>query len=123
MTSGPSLTPQALGSQAEQLARRHLERQGLRMVESNFRCRCGEIDLIMQDCEYLVFVEVRLRKSSGYGCAAETVSTGKQRRLIAAAELYLQRLQGGPPPCRFDVVAVTGGATPRLEWFRDAFQC
>ena len=99
----------------------HLQAQGLRLLERNFRSRGGEIDLIMQQGDTLVFVEVRFRQSSDYGSPAETVTAAKQQRLINTASHYLQR-RGRELPCRFDIVAITGARQERIEWFQDAFR-
>ena len=88
----------------------------------NFRCRSGELDLIMRDGEQLVFVEVRSRRHARYGTPAESVTRTKQQRLLRTAALYLQR-QRPDLPCRFDVVAILeSGGEPQVEWIRDAFQ-
>ncbi len=109
------------GDQAETLACSHLQQTGLQLVEKNYRCKGGEIDLIMRDGESLVFVEVRFRKSSSFGSAAESVTASKQRKLITAASHYLQR-QRNSWPCRFDVVGITGEHDPVIQWIKDAFQ-
>ena len=110
------------GRNSEQLARQHLEQHGLRHLQSNYRCKSGEIDLIMQDGEWLVFVEVRYRKNSSFGSACESVTPDKQRKLLASASHYLQR-SGTTSPCRFDVVGVSGeNSRTSIEWVRDAFQ-
>ena len=112
----------AQGTAAEELALDYLQARGLTLVTHNFRCRGGELDLIMREGETLVFVEVRSRRQSTYGTPAETVTPTKQQRLIHAASLYLQR-QALDPPCRFDVVAILqDGSAPRIDWIRDAFQ-
>jgi len=108
----------AIGESKEKLAREYLERRGLELVGHNYRCRRGEIDLVMRDAETLVFVEVRFRTSSSFGTPAETVDARKQRRLTAAASHYLQHNPTNRP-CRFDVVAVSGN--DRIDWIRDAF--
>ena len=95
----------AQGTAAEDLALRYLEARGLNLVTRNFRCRTGELDLIMRDGEQLVFVEVRSRRHARYGTPAESVTRTKQQRLLRAAAFYLQR-QRLDPPCRFDVVAI-----------------
>lgn len=108
-----------LGRSAEAHAERFLESQGLKRVTRNWRCRFGEIDLIMRDQTTLVFVEVRMRSSAAFGGAAASVTASKQRKLLAAAKLYLSNLPE-MPPCRFDVVALTdSGAAP--EWIQSAF--
>ena len=112
----------AQGSQAEDLARRFLEARGLELLTRNFRCRSGELDLIMRDGEQLVFVEVRSRRHTRYGTPAESVTRTKQQRLLRTAAFYLQR-QRIDPPCRFDVVAILqSDGEPQVEWIRNAFQ-
>jgi putative endonuclease len=111
------------GAAAEQRAVEHLQRAGLTTITRNYRSPFGEIDLIMQHGETIVFVEVRYRRRSDYGSPAETVDARKQGRLRATAEHFLQHTsESSNKPCRFDIVAVT--LTPngeRLEWLRDAF--
>ncbi len=112
----------AQGAAAEELALRYLEAQGLTLVMRNFRCRTGELDLIMRDGGSLVFVEVRSRRYVRYGTPAESVTRAKQQKLLRAATFYLQR-QRLDLPCRFDVVAILRpGGEPHIEWIRDAFQ-
>jgi putative endonuclease len=103
---------QQQGHEAEQQARAHLQRRGLKLVEANYRCRGGEIDLVMRDGATLVFVEVRQRSSASHGGAVASIHGEKKRRLVCAARTYLLRF-ADPPPCRFDVVAVDGAA---LDW-------
>lgn len=90
----------------------------------NWHCRFGEIDLVMQDGEFLVFVEVRRRRrvTSRHPSAAQTVGPRKQARLQRTARCYLASMRE-PPACRFDVVAIEedGVGNERLEWIRDAF--
>ena len=117
----------ALGRQAEDLARRHLEAQGLRLLERNYRCRAGELDLVMLDGSTLVLVEVRSRSTSTHGDAASTVGARKQQRVIRAARhLMLTRPDYRRLPARFDVVAIDpgspGAAGPTVTWIRDAFR-
>jgi len=107
------------GEAAESLACRYLEQQGLVLVERNYRCRTGEVDLIMRDGDCLVFVEVRSRHNSRYGTPAETITRTKQRRLCRAAAHYLLTHRCNTP-CRFDVIAIL--QQQKLEWIRDAFQ-
>lgn len=112
---------QARGARAEERALAYLERQGLALVVRNYRCKGGEIDLIMREADgTLVFVEVRQRASRAFGGAAASVTPAKQRRILLAAEHYLaaQAEPGAAPRCRLDVVALEPG---RLEWIRDAF--
>ncbi|MBK8183637.1 MAG: YraN family protein [Candidatus Competibacteraceae bacterium] len=112
----------AQGTAAEDFALHYLEARGLTLVARNFRCRAGELDLILRDGEQLVFVEVRSRRSSQFGTPAESVTHSKQQRLLRAAAFYLQR-QRLDLPCRFDVVAILQpGDAPQVEWIQDAFQ-
>jgi putative endonuclease len=116
----PNPTP---GSAAEIAAAKWLTRQGLELVEKNYRCKGGEIDLIMRSGTDLIFVEVRLRKRSDYGSAAESVTATKQRRIICAARHFLAahpRWQNSG--CRFDVVATTDSTqATEWQWLRHAF--
>lgn len=108
-----------LGQTAEAHAERYLTAQGLKRIARNWRCRFGEIDLIMREGDTLVFVEVRMRSHADFGGAAASIDAGKQRKLLAAAKLYLSALPE-IPPCRFDVVALTDQrAAP--QWIKSAF--
>jgi len=110
------------GRQAEDLARRHLGRNGLKFLQSNYRCPFGEIDLVMLDGDTIVFVEVRYRARADFGAPAETVDARKQGRLRATAAHFLQRERwASKKPCRFDIVAVTGAGTDSLRWLQNAF--
>jgi len=106
------------GTRAEDLCAELLRRYGLRVLERNWRCRHGEIDLIAEEQGTLVFAEVRMRSTSNFGGAAESVTEAKRARILAAARLYLTRRPEAP--CRFDVFLV-GGDASRIEWIRDAF--
>jgi putative endonuclease len=121
----PENTTEA-GRRGEELARRHLESQGLELLERNYRCRAGEIDLVMLEGRTLVLVEVRSRTSATHGSAAATVGSRKQRRFtLAARHLMLTRPQYRRLAARFDVVAIDptpGGGPARLTWIRDAFR-
>ena len=110
------------GIKAEELAKQHLEQQGLVTLTRNFRCRQGEIDLIMRQGKTLVFVEVRYRKSAAFGSPAETVTKSKQQKIITAANYYLTGCGQHDMGCRFDVVAITGQHPAKIEWITDAFQ-
>jgi putative endonuclease len=107
------------GAAAEALAERYLAARGLAIVERNFRCRGGEIDLVARDGATLVFVEVRLRRSASHGGAAASVDAAKQRRLLHAARVYLGA--HGETPARCDVVVLDALDPARIEWIRDAF--
>jgi len=106
------------GAKAEALAAEFLAARGARIVERNFRRRCGEIDLIAQDGDTLVFVEVRLRTRSDFGGAAASITAKKRARMTAAAGLYLARLRS-TPPCRFDAVLLDAIDSARIEWLKD----
>lgn len=109
----------ATGARAEELCAELMRRSGLRILARNWRCRAGEIDLVAQDGDTLVFVEVRLRRDASFGGAAESVGAAKRARLVAAARRYLA---GRPEvPCRFDVLLLDALAPARVRWIRDAF--
>jgi putative endonuclease len=114
---------QAIGREAETLACDYLRSRGLALVERNYRSRVGEINLIMHERGCLIFVEVRYRRQARYGSGAESVDARKQARLVACARHYLLRHpRAARRPCRFDVVAISGGgAQPAIEWIPDAF--
>ncbi|MEW7978019.1 MAG: YraN family protein [Candidatus Sedimenticola endophacoides] len=108
---------------AEAAALRHLLGLGLTLLERNYRCRSGEIDLIMREHTTLLFIEVRYRKGLEYSSPAESVDARKRRRIITTARHYLRTRTGErDPPCRFDVVALWGEKAENIEWIRDAFQ-
>ena len=117
--TGARTAKQRAGAAAEDLAAAFLRRRGLTIVERNFRCRGGEIDLVARDGAALVFVEVRLRRSGSHGGAAASVDAAKQRRVLRAARLYLAGR--GDVACRCDVVLLDALDPARVEWIRDAF--
>ncbi len=127
LTKLPSTLAMITGQKNERLAERFLKQKGLKLIERNYRCRAGEIDLIMADGDSLVFVEVRFRKHKKYGSASESVNLRKQQKLIKAAQYYLlAHFHSHEPACRFDVVAIDGNQTPKLsqnpiEWLPNAF--
>lgn len=108
------------GGAAEDRAAHWCRERGWRLLERNFRARGGEIDLICLDGETLVFIEVRQRRSVRYGGAAASVTPGKQRKVVRAAQHYLQ---SHPPmarrPARFDVLAL--GREADIDWIKSAF--
>jgi len=116
---------QAPGRAAEDAALRFLESRGCALVARNYRCRLGEIDLVMRDGESLVFVEVRARGSDAYGGAAASVGISKQRRLAATARHFLMtHPREAERAARFDVVAISGpGGENSPRWIRAAFDC
>ncbi|KAB7771237.1 MULTISPECIES: YraN family protein [Xanthomonas] len=110
------------GNAVEAAARAELERAGLRLIAANVAFRGGELDLVMQQAQSLVFVEVRYRRSTAFGGGAASVDLRKRRRLLLAAQLFLAaHPQYANWPCRFDVVEAEGDP-PRLTWLRDAFR-
>lgn len=111
------------GALAEDFAQRYLGARGLRLVQRNFRCRCGEIDLVMRDGADLVMVEVRYRSSASLVDPVMTITRAKRQRLLRAAARYLQaRPADSERNVRFDVLAVSGSlAAPRCTWYRAAF--
>ena len=106
------------GARAEALAAEFLMRRGLTIVARNFRTRAGEIDLIARDGRTLVFVEVRLRRTTSHGGAVESITAQKRARLVAAASGYLAML-GREPPCRFDAIFMGSLDPPAIEWRRN----
>jgi putative endonuclease len=114
---------QQVGKAGEEAAVRYLCQQGYRIVERNYRCRFGEIDLIARDGKTLTFIEVKTRRSQRFGPAAAAVTLEKQRHLIKASQLYLIQKRKAHELCRFDVVTIELGAQePRIELIKDAFQ-
>ncbi len=113
---------QRFGEAGEDAAASLLERSGYRIVARNHRCRRGEVDLIAEKGELLVFVEVRTRATAAFGGPEETVTPQKQRRVIAAARDFLARWRGPERGARFDVIAVVDGPRgPTLQHFENAF--
>jgi len=119
---------QTSGDAAETIALNYLQQQGLTLITRNYRCRRGEIDLIMQHRNSIVFIEVRYRRSQHFGGAHASVDRRKQDKLIVSALHYLQEnRQAARQPARFDVIAIhaeTQAAAPsdNIQWIQDAFQ-
>lgn len=118
-----TLERQSLGKTGEELAVQELERRGYAILARRYRTRYGEIDIVAEDRQTLVFVEVKARTTREFGTAAEAVTVWKQRRLASMASEYLarERIAGGP--CRFDVVAIDAAlsATPVITVYTNAF--
>ena len=129
----------ARGAAVEAAALAYLKREGLREVAVNANYRGGELDLVMfdggrfdggrfdgsgRDGGTLVFVEVRYRSSTGFGGGAASITPGKRRKLVQAAQLFLaMHREYANAACRFDVVEADGNPqSPRLNWLRDAFR-
>ena len=122
------VTTREQGEYTESLACQYLENKGFKLIEKNFNCRVGEIDLIMQDNDSLVFVEVRYRRNNNFGSGAESITTSKQSKLIKTAALYLQQnAKLNKYPARFDVVSITGFIETdnidniNFDWIENAF--
>lgn len=109
------------GQVAEDKALHHLDQQGLRLVKRNYYCLLGEIDLIMRDGQYLVFVEVRARSSKDFGGGAVSITVAKQKKIVKTAMHYLMvnRLHD-KFPLRFDAISIDGKRN-EITWIKDAF--
>jgi putative endonuclease len=107
------------GRSNEDRACAELARRGYVIVERNYRCKLGELDVVAREGDVLVFVEVRSRRSARYGSALETVNAAKQRRIARVAQHYLMARQPRFESCRFDVVGITG---EELVLIKDAFR-
>ena len=106
------------GARAEELAAAFLVQRRLKIVERNWRCRGGEIDIVARDGDVLVFVEVRLRRYGNFGGAAESITAKKRARMVAAADQYLASLDR-TPACRFDAILLDALDADRIEWLKD----
>jgi len=113
----------ARGRRFEEAAERFLQQQGLKTVTKNFRCKVGEIDLVMNDRGTLAFVEVRYRARGGLVAPFETITHAKQQRIVLTAAAFLQaRPTLAAHPCRFDAIAVDGREDALcFDWIKDAF--
>lgn len=119
-----NVKPGRLGAQGEDIAARHLQAAGLRILDRGVRFPCGELDLIALDGDTLVFVEVKTRRSDHRGTPSEAVDRKKRRRMTMAAVQYLKSRRLLARRCRFDVVAVlwpSGDAEPQISHIRSAF--
>lgn len=113
------------GRTAEDRALKFLKKNGLKLLQRNYHCRLGEIDLVMADSNYTVFVEVRYRSSSHFGGAIHSINSSKQAKLRLAAQHYLlnnsSEAKGHDTPCRFDIISMTGVlSNPEIEWLKNA---
>jgi putative endonuclease len=109
---------QILGKRGEDVAVEELERRGYTILARRYRTRHGEIDVVAQDGETIVFVEVKVKETREFGTAAEAVGVRKQRRIVSMAVDYLARNRLTAKPSRFDVIAIDG---PMLTYYRSAF--
>ncbi|WP_075187291.1 YraN family protein [Teredinibacter haidensis] len=112
-------TTKSSGEAAEDAALEYLKKKGLKLVCRNYRCKMGEIDLILKHQHSLVFVEVRMRNSNRFGSAVETVTASKQKKIISTAQHYLiEKRLSGNTAMRFDVVGIEG---TQFNWIQNAF--
>lgn len=120
----PKRRNQDRGQRAEQEAASLLRGQGLRIIDTNYRCRFGEIDIVARSETHLIFVEVRYRNTAHYGGGAASVDFRKQRKLILAARHFLSQGRFNELPCRFDVIEASQGSADKLQlnWISNAFQ-
>lgn len=113
------------GAYYEEIAARYLKKKGLSVVDRNFRHRQGEIDLIMQHHESLVFVEVRYRKKSNFGTAEESITHKKQQNIISTANYFLMKKKLWDVPCRFDTITIKPSEhifqSHNINWIISAF--
>ena len=108
------------GNFAEKIALKYLKSKGLKKIQSNYYCRYGEIDIIMQDEKELVFVEVRYRENDSHGHAMETINHQKLKKIIATSKHYMMTNNLGYIPCRIDVVGLHGDLNkPSINWIRN----
>lgn len=112
-----------IGIDAELLACRYLQKQGFKLLQQNYRCTKGEIDLIMQDQAVIVFVEVRYRSSKDYGSALETINKAKISKLKNSATYFLQKKNWlYRMDSRFDIVAINASESgEEIDWIKNAF--
>lgn len=118
------LTSRQVGKRWEKIAESFLRRHGLTTRKRNFSSRLGEIDLVMNDRNSLVFVEVRFRGNNRHGSGADTVTRQKQARIIRAAMYFLsQNPRLSQKPCRFDVISIgTDQGNHQIQWIKNAFE-
>jgi putative endonuclease len=117
------LLPTSIGAEFEKSAESHLRKQGLQTICRNYRCRFGEIDLIMADGEFIVFVEVRYRRNNSYGNPLESITASKKKRIIRTATHFLHSKRGlEDRPCRFDAVGIScADQNIMFDWIKNAF--
>ncbi len=116
---------QEVGKLGEKAARKFLKKRGYRICETGFRCRHGEIDIIAQQKDCLVFVEVRTKSNLDFGTPEESLTQAKKDKLIASALTYVTTHQNLPPQWRIDVVAVEldeKGKTKRIKLIENAVE-
>lgn len=109
-----------LGQLYEQLALAYLQQQGLQLLQQNYQCKAGEIDLVMRERDSLVFVEVKYRASTAFGGAVAAVTRAKQQKLLRASRWYLQQHKATDQPCRVDVLTIEGQPPYQYNWIKNA---
>ena len=118
-----SNSKQVLGREGERIAEEYLKKKGYKLIERNYRCKGGELDLIVLDRRVVVFVEVKTRTGHGFGSPFEAVEYHKQQRMIRAAQVFLSEKKLHQRDARFDVVGVSWpGGGPVIEHIENAFE-
>lgn len=110
-----TMNKRAVGSRYEELATAHLLRQGYVILCNNFRCKLGEIDIIARDHEYIVFIEVKYRKTEQFGYPREAVTYSKRQHILRTAQYFLMTRSRCELPCRFDVIEILDGQITHLK--------
>jgi putative endonuclease len=114
---------QVLGKEGERVAEQYLKDKGYKLIERNYRCALGELDLILLDRRVVVFVEVKTRSGNGYGTPLEAVEFRKQRKMIQTAQYFLGEKKLHQRDARFDVVGISWpGREPVIEHIENAFE-
>ena len=114
---------QVLGKEGERIAEQYLKKKGYKLVERNYRCAAGEVDLIVLDRRVIVFVEVKTRTGHGFGTPLEAVQPRKQRKMMRAAQFFLSQKKLHQRDARFDVVGISWpGHEPVIEHVENAFE-
>lgn len=123
-TVGKGHANSGLGARGEELAASWLEKHGIRVVERNFRCKGGEVDIVAQDGQTFVFVEVKTRRTLNYGVPQLALTPFKQRQISKAALTWLLKHRRQDRPARFDVIAILleSDVTYSIEHIKDAFE-
>jgi putative endonuclease len=122
MFKAKDVTRIVTGKKGENIAADYLKKNGYRILETNFRCPLGEIDIIARDKEDLIFLEVKTRRSADLGYPEEAVDSRKQKKISRLAEYYLQTNKLTNTPARFDVVAITmSGSSTEVRLIKNAF--
>ena len=114
---------QLLGREGERIAEAYFKKKGYKIVERNYRCVLGELDLIVLDRRVLVFVEVKTRTGNGFGTPFEAVELRKQQKMIQAAQYFIAQKGLQQRDSRFDVVGISWpGREPMVEHIENAFE-